>query len=156
MTARAEARPQPTSPAERRRIERRLNAALAELTLPEVRRMMITSVLFVLVLLLFLWMVRKVIIATILGIIVASYLRPVSLRLERWIRSPRAAAAIALLGLLAPIAALSAYSYAELADVAGYVNDHQADIATRIDTSLHRLPFLQNANTGSAIRRAVL
>ena len=45
--------------------------------------MMVTTLLFVIILVLFLWMVRTVIIATILGVIVAMYMRPVYLRLLR-------------------------------------------------------------------------
>ena len=66
---------------DRRRTERRTNQNLAELTLPELRRMLVTTTLFVIVLVLFLWMVRTVIIATILGVVVAVYLRPVYLRI---------------------------------------------------------------------------
>ena len=76
---------EPIPVSERRRLERRINPTLAELTLPEIRRMMVTTVLFVIILVLFLWMVRTVIIATILGIIVAMYMRPVYLWLYRHI-----------------------------------------------------------------------
>ena len=48
---------------DRRRVERRTNQNLAELTLPEFRRMLVTTTLFVIVLVLFLYMVRTVIIA---------------------------------------------------------------------------------------------
>ncbi len=64
---------------DRRRLERRDSPTLAELTLPELRRMMVTTLLFVIILVLFLWMVRTVIIAAILGVIVAMYMRPVYL-----------------------------------------------------------------------------
>ncbi|HTE44585.1 MAG TPA: AI-2E family transporter, partial [Gemmatimonadaceae bacterium] len=47
-------------------------------------------------------------------------------------------------------------SYSEIADVGGYVNAHQDDIATKIDASLHRLPFLQGASTGAAVKHYVL
>ena len=45
--------------------------------------MMVTTMLFVIVLVLFLWMVRTVIIAAILGIIVALYMRPLYCWLHR-------------------------------------------------------------------------
>ncbi len=66
---------------ERRRRERRTNQALADLTLPELRRVVITSALFLLVLVLFLWMVRTVLIGAILAVIMAFYLRPLYLRI---------------------------------------------------------------------------
>ena len=50
-------------PGERRRVERRGNARIGDLTLPEVRRILITTLLGAIVLVLFLWMVRTVLIA---------------------------------------------------------------------------------------------
>lgn len=138
--------------AERRRIERRTNAAISELTLPEVRRMMVTTILFVIILVLFLWMVRTVIIATILGVIVALFLRPAYFRIMAWMPSRPLAATLALLLLILPILALTVYSYAQIADVAAYVDAHQNAIATRMDAALHRLPFLRDANTSDSIR----
>src|SRR5665213_909589 len=93
---------------ERRRLERRTNPTLAELTLPELRRMMVTTILFVTVLVLFLWMVRTVIIAAILGVIVATFMRPVFLWLLRKVHSKVVASTITLLMLIVPVAALSA------------------------------------------------
>lgn len=142
--------------AERRRLERRTNPTLAELTLPELRRMMVTTIVFVVVVALFLWMVRSVIIATILGIIVAMYTRPVYLWLLRKIPNQVVAATITLMMLIVPALALTAYSYEEIADVATYVSQHHEEIATKIDVSLHELPFMQGANTGAAVQRYVV
>jgi predicted PurR-regulated permease PerM len=142
--------------ADRRRLERRTTPTLAELTLPELRRMMVTTILFVITLVLFLWMVRTVVIATILGVIVAVYMRPLYLRLLRPIRHPVTAATITLMALIVPILALTAYSYEEIGDRAEYVNAHQAEIATKVDASLHRLPFLQSANAGAAVKHYVI
>src|SRR5476649_555296 len=99
---------------ERRRLERRINPTLAELTLPEVRRMMVTTVLFVIIVVLFLWMVRTVIIAAILGIIVATFMRPVFLWIERKVGSSIVASTLTLLLLIVPVFGLSIYSYEEI------------------------------------------
>jgi predicted PurR-regulated permease PerM len=141
---------------ERRRLERRTNPTLAELTLPELRRMMVTTILFVVIVVLFLWMVRSVIIATILGIIVASYMRPVYLWLMRRFGNQLVAATLTLMLLIVPALGLTAYSYEEIADVATYVSVHHEEISSKIDSSLHKLPILQNANTGEAVRRYVV
>src|SRR5215831_2146911 len=90
-------------PSDRRRVERRTDPTLAELTLPELRRMMVTTILFVIILVLFLWMVRTVIIAGILGVIVAMYLRPVYLWLLARLPSPIVVAVLTLTLLIAPI-----------------------------------------------------
>src|SRR5215468_3373039 len=143
-------------PSDRRRVERRTDPTLAELTLPELRRMMVTTILFVIVLLLFIWMVRTVIIAGILGVIVAMYMRPVYLWLLPRVSSQIAAAALTLTLLIVPLFALTGYSYSEIADRAAYVNQHQDEIAKRIDAAVHRLPFMGAANTTATIRQAVI
>ncbi|HEY7236359.1 MAG TPA: AI-2E family transporter [Gemmatimonadaceae bacterium] len=141
---------------DRRRIERRTNQNLAELTLPEFRRMLVTTTLFAIVLLLFLWMVRTVIIATILGVVVAVYLRPVYRKFLKAIPNRSTSATITLLILIVPVIALLIYSYTEIADVAAYVDANRADIAAKIDVALHRIPFMQKANTGESVERWVV
>ncbi|HVE33972.1 MAG TPA: AI-2E family transporter [Gemmatimonadaceae bacterium] len=150
------AEPIPVGGPDRRRLERRLTPTLAELTLPELRRMMVTTILFVIILVLFLWMVRTVIIATILGIIVAMYMRPVFLWLKRYIPNSIVASTLTLTLLIGPVLALTIYSYEEIADVAQYASAHREEIASKIDTSIRRLPFMQEANTGQAVRRYVI
>ena len=140
---------------ERRRIERRTNTRLSELTVPELRRMLVTSILFVVVLVLFLWMVRTVIIAGFLGVVVAMYMRPIYGWIRRAVSHKGVAASLALMLLMAPIVGLLVYSYMEIADRAGYVDQHRDEIARRIDISLHRLPFLNNANTSASVTRWV-
>jgi predicted PurR-regulated permease PerM len=146
----------PESSSERRRLERRTNPTLAELTLPELRRMMVTSMVFVTVLGLFLWMVRTVIIAAILGVIVATYSRPLYLRVLRWLRIPLIAAAVTLGMLILPIVALSFYSYREITDRAAYVDTHKDEITNRIDASLRKIPFLRDTNTTEAVKHYVV
>ena len=140
---------------DRRRLERRDAPTLAELTLPELRRMMVTTMLFVIILVLFLWMVRTVIIATILGVIVAMYMRPVYLWILRFVPNRIASATLTLLLLIGPALVLTGYSYEEIADVASYASVHRDEIAIRIDQSLHRLPFLQAASTKEAVQHYV-
>ena len=118
--------------------------------------MMVTSIVFVVVMALFLWMVRNVIIASILGIIVAMYMRPVYVRLVKRVPIKTLAATLTLALLIVPLLGLTAYSYSEIADRAAYINAHQEEITTRIDSSIRRLPFLQGANTSDAVKHYVI
>ena len=140
---------------DRRRLERRVNHRLVDLTLPEFRRMLITTLLFVIVAVLFLWMVRTVIIATILGVVIAMYMRPLYLRMQPSIGNS-AAATITLLVVIVPVLTLLAYSYDQIIDVAAYVGTHQEEIANKIDVSLRRIPFFGSANTAESIRAYVI
>jgi predicted PurR-regulated permease PerM len=140
---------------ERRRVERRTNARLSDLTVPELRRMLVTSLLFAVVLILFLWMVRTVIIAGFLGVVVAMYLRPVYLWCRARLGSKGLAAAIAILFLVGPLAGLLIWSYVEIAHFAQYVDQHQAEIAHQINESLRTLPFLRNSNATDSVGKWV-
>lgn len=153
---RAEERRGEAQLAERRQTDRRAAHRVADLTLPELRRIMITSMLSVIVLAMFLWMVRTVIIAAILGIVIGVYLRPLFFWFQPRLGGRRAPAGIlTLLIVIVPVFGVLAYSYLELADVAAYVDRNQVQIAAEIDASLHRLPFFRDANTAESVRRAV-
>lgn len=141
---------------ERRQVERRTSQIIAELTLPEFRRIALTSLLFALVLFLFLWMVRTVIIAGILAIIVATYMRPFYKMILRLVRSPTGAALLTILCVAVPLIAIIVYSYIELSGAAGYLAQHEADIVHRIDSALMRLPLLEGRSLTDQIRIGVL
>src|SRR5688572_18598774 len=141
---------------DRRRLERRYNHRLVDLTLPEFRRMLVTTLLFVIVAVLFLWMVRTVIIATILGIIVAVYTRPMYQKLRVPLKSNVAAAAITLLAIVIPVLALLIYSYVEIKDVAAYVSANQNEIALKINTAIRKLPFMSRVDMAETVRQYVV
>ncbi len=136
---------------ERRRVERRTNSRIGDLTLPEVRRIFITTLLGAVVMALFLWMVGSVIIAAVLGAVIGFYLRPFYRWILKRVGSPSFAAILTLICVILPILLVLAYSYSELADVVGYASRHQPEIAAKVDASVSRLPFLQGAHIATAI-----
>ena len=95
--------PGESTPNDRRRDERRLNSRLADLPTPEVRRAVLTWLLTAVVVVMFLWMVRRVLIAGILGIVIAAYLRPLYLWIHRKTGKQIPSAVLALLVVLKPI-----------------------------------------------------
>ncbi|HJU65631.1 MAG TPA: AI-2E family transporter [Gemmatimonadaceae bacterium] len=149
---------QPAAPlsGDRRRVERRQGARLADLTVPEFRRIVVTSALFAVVLILFLWMVRTVLIAGLLAAVVAVYLRPLCLRIERYVGSGRLAAIISIALVLVPLVAAAVYSVLELRGATEYVSTHQDEVVARIDSAAHRLPFLESVSLTEQIRAGVV
>jgi predicted PurR-regulated permease PerM len=141
---------------DRRRRERRSEPVVAELTLPEVRRIVITSILFLIILGLFLWMVRTVLIAGLLALILATYLRPLYRRFVDWTGPKALAALLTIVIVILPVLATIVYSYIELRDAATYVSANQDDIIARIDQALRRLPLLEGRSFTEQIRNAVL
>ena len=145
----------PVAPADRRRVDRRSAARIADLSLPEFRRIVITSLLSAVVVVLFLWMVRTVIIAAILAVVIAAYLRPLYTRILGAVRRPSAAALLALALVIVPVLGAIAYSYWEVLGVVRYLELHEEEVSRRIDDAVRRLVFLEHADTSATIRRWV-
>jgi len=143
-------------PNDRRRDERRLNSRLADLSVPEFRRIALTWLLTAVVVGLFLWMVRQVLIAGVLGIVIAAYLRPLYRWIHRKTGRPMGSAVLSLLVVIVPILAALAYSYTELVDVLGYISEHQSEVADRIDAAIRKLPFLAGVKATENVRQYVI
>ena len=146
----------PAAPSDRRRVDRRTNTRVADLSLPEFRRILITSLLAAVVIALFLWMVRTVLIAGILAVVIAIYLRPVYRAVLGRVGRPTLAAFLTLAAAILPVLAGLAYSYAELIGVVRYLEGHTEEVARQIDDAVQRIVFLQHADTADSIRRWVL
>jgi predicted PurR-regulated permease PerM len=140
---------------DRRRTDRRANQRVADLSLPELRRILLTSLLAALVVAAFLWMVREVLIAGILGVVISAYLRPLYLRLLSATGKRSRAALFTLAIVIIPILAALAYSYMEVVGVVRYLSAHQAEVAAQITASLRKLVFLENMS-GEAVSRGVV
>lgn len=145
-----------SGPNDRRRDERRRTSRVADLSVPEFRRIFLTWLLTAIVVGLFLWMVRDVLIAAILGVVIAAYLRPLYRWLHARIDRPIASAVLTLLVVIVPALGALAYSYTELVDVLGYISRHQSEVASRIDAAIRRLPFLATVDATDTVRRYVL
>ena len=142
---------------ERRRRERRAHARVADMTIPEMRRLLVTTLLSTIVVVLFLYMVRAVIVAGVLGTIIGVYMRPLYAWIRRHVAGHASLAAIlAILVVIVPVLAALAYSYLEISEVAAYVAAHQEPIAAQIERSVRRLPFMSGANVGESVGRYVL
>lgn len=142
---------------DRRAGERRRNLRVLDLTLPEMRRLIVTSLLFLIVCVMFLWMVRTVLIGAILGAVMAVYLRPMYVWLREKLGGRTSPAAIlTVIAVLLPVVAIMVYSYFEIRDVADYVARNQGTIAAKIDAAAKRLPGMENINLSDGIRRSVV
>ncbi len=141
---------------DRRAEERRVNSRVADLSVPEFRRIALTWLLSAIVIVLFLWMVGEVLIAAILGTVVAAYLRPLYDWFHRRTSRPLLSAVLTLVVLIVPALGALVYSYLELVGVLGYIASNQDEVAGRIDEAIRRIPFLTNVEATDTIRRYVL
>jgi predicted PurR-regulated permease PerM len=142
--------------ADRRRGERRSSLRLSDLTLPELRKAVLTALFFALVLLLFLWMVRAVVVAGLLAVIVAFYTRPLYERIAAVTAREAVAALLTIVLVVIPILGILVYSFVELQGAARYIAAHEAEIVARIDQAVRRLPFLAGQSFTEQIRNGVV
>lgn len=141
---------------DRRRLERRTATRVAELTLPELRRITLTSLLFAVVLALFLWMVRAVLIAAILGMIIAFYLREMAERLTRVFGGRRSVAAlVSLTAVILPFVAVALYSYLELIGVSDYLTANREAVARDMGERMRSLPLDPGARAVAFAERGI-
>ena len=141
---------------DRRMGDRRADLRVGDLTIPELRRMLVTTTLFVIVLALFLWMVRTVIIAAILAIVIAVFLRPVFEVLANRFRRPAPAALVTLAIVIVPVLAALTYSYLEVSSVVTYLEANQESVVVRINESVREIfPWVRTENAARHIARWV-
>ncbi len=131
------------SPArDRRRDDRRSDhVSLAEYTVPELRKALLTVFLLTVVLGLFFYMVRSVVVAVIAGIVAGTYTIPIEERIRRVLRSRPASAICTMVLLAVPLVAMLAYSWIEISDAATYLNENSAEVVAGLQVGLDRLPF---------------
>lgn len=131
------------SPArDRRRDDRRSDhVSLAEYTVPELRKALLTVFLLTVVLGLFFYMVRSVVVAVIAGIVAGTYTIPIEERIRRVLRSRPASAICTMVLLAVPLVAMLAYSWIEISGAATYLNENSAEVVAGLQVGLDRLPF---------------
>lgn len=118
------------------------SSLLSDLTVRATRRALLTSALVLLVLVLFWVMVAKVLLAALLGTVVAIYLRPVYRWLEADTGKPTLSALLTQLLLFVPALAVLAYGYLEVRDAAEYLQANAGSVAAKIQDAVASLPLV--------------
>ena len=132
----------PAVSTDRRQIDRRNDhVSLAEYTVPEFRKALLTVGVLLGIVIAFFYMVRHVVVAVIAGVVVAAYLIPFREWLSRRIGSRQVTAILSILLVTVPLVAILAYSWIEISQAAAYLNAHSREIVQRLSIGLSRLPF---------------
>jgi predicted PurR-regulated permease PerM len=129
-------------PHDRRRFDRRNDhVSLAEYTVPEFRKAMLTVGVLLGIVIAFFYMVRHVVVAVIAGVVVAAYLIPFRQWLTKRISSRRFTAILSILIVTVPLVAVLVYSWLEISQAAAYLNAHSREIVVRLSAGMARMPF---------------
>jgi predicted PurR-regulated permease PerM len=127
---------------DRRLIDRRRDhVSLADYTVPEFRKALLTSGVVLIALAAFIYMVQHVIVAVIAGIVVGVYLIPVRRWLSRRIASRKLTAILSILLVMVPLIVILAYSWVEISGAANYLNRHTDEVVSGLSRGLHDVPF---------------
>ena len=129
---------------DRRRLDRRSDhVSLAEYSVPELRKALLTLLLLGVILAAFFYMVHGVMVAVIAGVVAGAYLLPVQERLQRGLARP-AAAILTIIAFTVPLIVILAYSWIEISHAAEYLNEHRAEVVAGLNRGLNRLPYAEN------------
>jgi predicted PurR-regulated permease PerM len=115
---------------------------LADVTLGELRRALVTVALLLTALYLFLGMVGSVFLAGILGVVIGIYLIPLSDWLADRLGSASLAALLSIGLLLLPVLAVVIYGYTELERALDYVTNNTDAVAGEVRAAVERLPIV--------------
>ena len=109
---------------------------LADVTVAEAKRAAVYGAATALALVLFVWMLGEILVALLLGIVVAAYLLPVQEWLERRLRARAGSALITIALILVPLVLAVGYGWEELSGYSNAVEKNQDQIIESISRSL--------------------
>ncbi len=118
--------------------------SLAEYSVPELRKALLTVCLLAGILVLFLYMVRGVVVAVVAGMVAGAYLIPLDDWLRQRVRRPSLSAILTIVLFAVPLVGVVAYSWVEISGAALYLNEHRAEVLARLTREIHRVPYAEN------------
>jgi predicted PurR-regulated permease PerM len=141
---------------DRRRDDRRDGfVRLADYTVPELRKALISIGLLLVILGLFVYMIHEVIVAIIAGVVLAAYLVPFQVWVEGRLRNSTVTAILVITLVIVPLVAILTYSWMEISDTAEYLSDNRDSVAAEITEALQRLPYGQDLEVREDMARWV-
>ncbi|MBA3439440.1 MAG: AI-2E family transporter [Pyrinomonadaceae bacterium] len=127
---------------------------LSELTVGDAKRTLVYGVAVLLAVALFVWLVGKVLVALLLGVVAAVYLLPVQEWLERRLGARTGSALVTIALIVVPMVALIGYVWYELSGYSNLVHEKRDEIIDSISGSLARYFPVGRENTRGGLQTA--
>jgi predicted PurR-regulated permease PerM len=141
---------------DRRREDRRRDfVSLAEYTVPELRKALLTLGLLLAILGLFLYMVHGVMVAIFAGVVAGLYLIPLELRIRGAVGRRAPSAILTIVTFTVPLLVILAYSWFEISSAASYLNANSGLIVDRLSDGIRGLPWVREFDLHDEIARGV-
>jgi predicted PurR-regulated permease PerM len=127
---------------------------LSELTVGDAKRILVYGVVLVLAVALFVLLVRKVLVALLLGVVAGVYLLPVQKWFERWLHARSGSAIITIALIVVPLVVLTAYIWHELASYSNLVDEKRSEIIDAISRALGQYIPVTRESTRAGLETA--
>lgn len=127
---------------------------LIDLTIGDAKRILVYGIALVLAVFLFFFLVGKVFVALLLGIVAGIYLLPVQVWLEKHLQARAGSALVTIALIVLPLALLVGYSWHELSGYSHIVQEKRGEIITSISNSLAQYFPVSRANTKAGLEAA--
>lgn len=127
---------------------------LSELTVGDAKRVLVYGIAVVLAVALFVWLVGKVLVALLLGVVAGVYLLPVQEWLERRLGARAGSALITIALIVVPLVTLVGYVWYELSGYSNFVQEKRDEIINAISSSLSRYFPVGRENTRVGLETA--
>jgi predicted PurR-regulated permease PerM len=141
---------------DRRRDDRRKDfVSLADYTVPELRKALLTVALLLLILTLFVYMIHDVMVAVFAGVVAGIYLIPLDRKIHERVPNKATSAILTIIAFTVPLLLILAYSWFEISSAANYLREHNQMIVDRLNTGIRNLPWARNFELQDEIARGV-
>jgi predicted PurR-regulated permease PerM len=108
------------------------NRKLSELTVGDAKRIAVYAVALLLAVVFFTWLVERVLVALLLGVVAGAYLLPVQEWLERRLKARSGSALITIALIVVPLVAVVGYAWYELSGYPDYIQHQREQIINAI------------------------
>ena len=141
---------------DRRRDDRRRDfVSLADYTVPELRKALLTVALLILVLGLFVYMIHDVMVAVFAGVVAGIYLIPLDRKIQGRVPNKATSAILTIVLFTVPLLLILAYSWFEVSSAATYLRENDDMIVARLNNGIRELPWARNFDLQDEIARGV-
>lgn len=141
---------------DRRREDRRRDfVSLADYTVPELRKALLTLAMLLVILGFFVYMVHGVLVAIFAGIVAGLYLIPLEHRIRGSVASRSASAILTIVVFTVPLIAILVYSWFEISGAATYLNANSPMIVDRLSDGIRSVPWMSGFDLHDEIARGV-
>lgn len=127
---------------------------LRDLTIGDAKRLLAFGVVLILAVAFFVWMIGRIFIALLLGVVFAAYLLPVQLWLERRLRARAGSALVTIALIVVPLLLIAGYAWRELSGYTTLVQERKPEVINAISQTFEQYLAIAPESTRAGLEAA--